>query len=103
MARLRLRRLLAAAALATAWGLAGAGERDHEDARALRAQGAIVALEDVLRSALALHAGRVVEVELKRRHDALQYEVEIVDDGGQVWELRFDARTGTLVREERDR
>ena len=76
---------------------------DHEDARTLRAEGAIVALEDVLRSALALHSGRTVEVELERKRDGYQYEVEVVDHGGQVWEMRFDARTGALLRDEQER
>ena len=49
-------------------------------------------------AALALHPGRVLEVE---RKGGGGYEVEVVDDDGVKWKLRFDA-AGTLVRERQD-
>ena len=80
-----------------------AGERDHDDARALREQGEIAPLEQILQAAGAQRPGRVVEVDLERRDGTFVYEIEILDGGGEVWELEYDARTGTLLKEEAER
>lgn len=90
--------LLLSAALATF-----AGERDHDDARGLREQGEIVPLEQILQAASAQRPGRVVEVDLERKDDTYVYEIEILDAGGEVWELKYDARKGTLLKEEAER
>jgi len=89
--------------LLCATGMALADRRDHDDARALREQGAIVPLEEVLRAATAQHPGRVVEVELERKGEAYVYEIELLDAAGEVWELKYDARTGVLLGEESER
>ena len=56
-----------------------------------------------MRAATAQHPGRVVEVELERKGAAHVYEIEILDAGGEVWELKYDARTGALLGEETER
>jgi uncharacterized membrane protein YkoI len=103
MGRLSRRSVLIGASLLCAAGLAVADRRDHDDARALREQGAIVPLEEILRTATAQHPGRVVEVELDRMGGAYVYEIELLDAAGEVWELRYDARTGALLKEELER
>ena len=103
MGRLIRRVLLVGLGLLCATGVALADRRDHDDARALREQGAIVPLEEVLRAATAQHPGRVVEVELERKGEAYVYEIELLDAAGEVWELKYDARTGVLLGEESER
>ena len=103
MGRLMRRRALLAASLFFAVNGALADRRDHDDALQLREQGAIVPLEDIVRAATAQRPGRVVEVELERKGAAHVYEIEILDAGGEVWELKYDARTGALLGEETER
>jgi len=88
-----------------------ASERDHDEARELRERGDIVPLEQILQAAAGQRAGRVVEVELELEFDlqsasggkAYVYEVEVLDAGGEVWELKYDARTGALLDEKKER
>jgi uncharacterized membrane protein YkoI len=103
MGRLIRGSMLIGTGLLCAASIASADRRDHDDARALREQGAIVPLEEILRAATAQHPGRVVEVELDRKDGAYVYEIELLDAGGEVWELKYDARTGALVKEEVER
>ena len=93
----------AAAGLLWAAGAALGGGRDHDDARALREQGAVVPLEEILRAATAQRPGRVVDVELERKGDAYVYEIELLDAAGEVWELKYDARTGALLKAKPER
>ncbi|MDH3279550.1 MAG: PepSY domain-containing protein [Gammaproteobacteria bacterium] len=74
---------------------------DHERAYRLRESGDIVPLEQILESALNLHPGRVIEVELEGKGERRIYEIEIVDRQGVVWELEFDAGSGRLLERER--
>ena len=103
MERLSRWRVLVGAGLLCALGVAVADRRDHDDARVLREQGAIVPLEEVLRAATAQHPGRVVEVELERKGGAYVYEIELLDAAGEVWKLEYDARTGRLLETEVER
>jgi uncharacterized membrane protein YkoI len=100
MRRLSARGLSAIAVALWAAGATFAGGRDHDDARALRDQGAVVPLEEILRAANALRPGRVLDVELERKGGAYVYEIELLDAAGEVWELKYDARTGALMKAE---
>jgi uncharacterized membrane protein YkoI len=62
----------------------------------------IIPMEEILSKAKQDKAGRVVEIDLDRKGKRYVYEVEIVDDQGVEWELDYDARTGELLRNERD-
>ena len=73
--------------------------REHDVVRAIKQRGDILALEQILRDARAPHAGRVLESELEQKDGRYIYEVELVDDQGRVWEMKFDARTGEILRE----
>ena len=103
MGRLIRRGALLAAGLLLSLAAAASDERDHEGALELREQGAIVPLEEILRAATAQHPGRVVEVDLERKGGTYVYEIELLDAGGAVWELQYDARTGALLGEETER
>jgi uncharacterized membrane protein YkoI len=81
---------------------AGYGDEDHEQVRMLQQQGDILSLEQILGRARNHHQGRVLEAELKPKGDRYVYEVELVDDGGQVWEMKLDAVSGELLKEERE-
>ncbi len=81
----------------------GAGyDEDRQRAAELLEEGAIQPLDGFLDRARALHAGRVIDVELETERGRHFYEVELLDDGGHVWEMKFDAASGELVEEERE-
>ncbi len=89
--------------LLVAWLLAGPAVADDHDAiRALVADGRILPLERILERAQARRPGRVLESELEHERGRLVYEIEILDDHGQVWELYFDAASGEFLEEERE-
>jgi uncharacterized membrane protein YkoI len=73
--------------------------REQDEVRAMQQRGDILSLERILRGAQAQHAGRVLESELERKDGRYLYEVELVDDQGRVWQMKFDARTGEILRE----
>lgn len=62
----------------------------------------LIPLEEILAKAKQEKGGRIIEAELDRDFGRYVYEVEIVDDAGVEWELKYDARTGKLLRTERD-
>jgi len=95
-------------------GLGGAGNErsgDNEEVheyheykeravvRSLAGPGDILSLEQILHNARQQHAGRVLEIELEEQRTGLAYEVEILGDSGEVWEMNFDARSGALLEE----
>ena len=77
-------------------------DEDRQRAAELLEEGAIRPLDGFLDRARALHAGRVIEVELETERGQHFYEIELLDKDGQVWELKFDATSGELVEEERE-
>ena len=44
----------------------------------------------------------MLETELERKGERYIYEIELVDDQGQVWELKFDAASGELLKEKQE-
>ncbi|MFA7097210.1 MAG: PepSY domain-containing protein [Gammaproteobacteria bacterium] len=88
--------------LVTAMGSVVADD-DHELARRLRDAGDILPLEKILEEARKVHSGHVLEVDLESRRGSYVYDLEILDDQGVVWEMRFDAKTGRLLKEEMER
>lgn len=71
---------------------------DHLKARRLQKSGAIVAVEQILSKVLQNHAGRVIEVDLHEEDGRHLYEIELVDDKGEVKTLYFEARTGEQAK-----
>jgi uncharacterized membrane protein YkoI len=100
--RIMLAAALTAAVAAACFGLARADDDDHVEAARLRRAGEILSLEKILERARAEHPGKVLEAELERERGSYVYEVEILDDKGVVWEMKFDARSGSLLESERD-
>ncbi|WP_412460310.1 PepSY domain-containing protein [Pseudomonas sp. SC11] len=92
-----------ALALLVACPLASARDLDQDEALALRQQGVILPLEQLLEAALGRHPGaRLLEAELEEKHDRYEYEVELLTPNGVVREIKYDARTGVLIEDEED-
>jgi uncharacterized membrane protein YkoI len=75
---------------------------DQNEAQALHEKGIILSLENILRNVQKTKGGRVMEVELEKKHGRYIYEIEIADASGQVWELKIDASDGSLISQEQD-
>ncbi len=75
---------------------------EHEAVRGMAEQSDILSLEQILQNARQHHAGRVLETELEEKRGELVYEVEMLDDSSEVWEMKFDARSGALFEEEQE-
>ena len=93
------------AAVLVCAGLAGWSANAEDDAREaarLAKEGAILPLEKILERARAEHPGKVLETELEHKQGRYVYEVELLDDKGEVWELKLDAKTGGLIKAKRD-
>lgn len=102
-----LLRLLITAALSAVLALGAVmssadSDADHILARKLRAAGEILPLENIVARALQHRPGELLESELEREQGRYVYEVDILDNAGQVWELKLDARTAALLQMERD-
>jgi uncharacterized membrane protein YkoI len=72
-------------------------ESDSERARLLKQQGKILPLEQVIAAAMAVKSGQILETELEEDDGRFVYELEILDEAGQVWELELDAATAELI------
>jgi uncharacterized membrane protein YkoI len=75
---------------------------EYDEVRSLQQRGAILPLQQILERARRYHEGRVLETELEQKGERYIYEIELVDDQGQVWELKFDAASGELLKEKRE-
>lgn len=80
-----------------------ARDLDQDEALALRQQGVILPLEQLLEQAMGRHPGsRLLEAELEKKHGKYAYEVELVTVDGVVREIKLDASTGVLIKDEED-
>jgi uncharacterized membrane protein YkoI len=84
--------------LAAAPGLADSVSPDR--IRTLVERGEILPLEEILKRNESQIAGRIIEIELERKKDGYLYEIKILRPDGRYRELKIDARTGAVVREE---
>ncbi len=72
------------------------------NANRLSSKGEILSLEKISQKARSYKAGEILEVELEKKHGRYVYEIDILDAGSQVWELKLDAKTGQLLKMEQD-
>jgi len=92
-----------ALALTAVCSLAAARDLDQDEALALRQKGSILPLEQLLEAALGRYPGaRLLEAELEEKHKRYEYEVELLTPQGVVREIKLDARTGALLKDEED-
>jgi uncharacterized membrane protein YkoI len=75
---------------------------DHDTALELKESENILPLEEIIGKAKSIHPGRILETELERKGKAYVYELEILDQMGQVWEMKYDAKTGELIKDKQD-
>jgi uncharacterized membrane protein YkoI len=101
-----MRRAIAATVLATLFAATTVhadDDDDHERARRLQSSGVIVPIEQILTRVQASYPeGKVLEIEFKEKKKTLIYELEILDRAGIVRELHYDARSGELLKDERE-
>jgi uncharacterized membrane protein YkoI len=83
---------LSAVAVFSGWMPANASD-DHEVAKSLRQQGAILPLSELL-AREELVGARIIEAELEHEHGRAVYELEVLHDDGRVYERYYDAQTG---------
>lgn len=101
-ARYLLVALLASSALA-ATSQALSRDLDQDEALELRQKGIILSLEQLLQSAMGRYPGaRLLEAELEEDDDRYEYEVELLTPAGVVREIKLDASTGALLKDEGD-
>nr|WP_314573023.1 PepSY domain-containing protein [uncultured Pseudomonas sp.] len=83
--------------------LAVARDLDQDEALRLRQEGVILPLEQLLGQAMARYPGaRLLEAELEEKQQKLVYEVELLTTAGVVREIKLDATTGDLLKDEED-
>ncbi|MGE7993983.1 PepSY domain-containing protein [Pseudomonas sp. NPDC089554] len=80
-----------------------ARDLDQDEALELRQKGIILPLEQLLEAALGRYPGaRLLEAELEEDDDRYEYEVELLTPNGVVREIKLDAQTGALLKDEED-
>lgn len=77
-------------------------DEDYREAQRLRQSGRILPLETIVQRAKAVHPGKLLDIELERDDGRYVYELEMLDERGVVWELKYDAATGALLKQERE-
>jgi len=77
---------------------------DADQVRALTKEGRILPLEQLITKARERKAGTLIEAELEwePEHGVAVYELLMLGDDGELWELEFDARGGELLELERE-
>ncbi|WP_341237333.1 PepSY domain-containing protein [uncultured Limnobacter sp.] len=75
---------------------------DDRRIRRLQRSGEILSLETIFAAARSVKPGRIVDVDLDKEDGRYVYEIEVLDAGGRVWEMEFDARTGSLLKLKQD-
>lgn len=99
----RLSSVVLAAALLLGAGVALSSD-EAEQVRALTERGDIVPLETLIAEARARKPGTLIEAELdwEPRLGVAVYELLMLGQDGELWEIEFDARTGELLEVERE-
>lgn len=75
---------------------------DHDRAKQLKEAGEILPLERIVEMAKKDRSGQLLEAELKEKKGRLIYELELLDKEGIVWELKYDAKSGELLKEKQE-
>ncbi len=84
-------------------GQAAARDLSQDEALKLRQEGKVLASQTFIQRALERHPkARLLELELEEKHGRYVYEVELLTVQGQVRELKFDAFSGELLKDEED-
>ncbi len=91
--------VLPALLLCSSMVLAEPARLDHNHALHMRQQGEIVPAQHLLDQALAqFPRSRLLEMKLKHKQQGYVYKLQLLDAGGKVHKLYFDAQSGELLR-----
>ncbi|NCE86351.1 PepSY domain-containing protein [Pseudomonas sp. Q1] len=94
--------LFAAAALTLTAGLAQADVRPDQIPSLLKS-GQVMDFQKLNAAALAKHPGATItDTELDHKNGVLVYEVDITDTTGKKFEIKLDAKTGTVLEDKQD-
>ena len=77
-------------------------QRDHDTARDAVASGEHLSLSAILARIETSHGGRILEIERDTHRGREVYEIELLQDDGQVIELSVDAADGEIIDSEYD-
>ena len=75
----------------------GGEEQEHKREAVELSKTAKVTVEQAIKTAAGKVAGKIIEVELERKHDKGVWEVEVVGADGKVTEVHIDAETGAVI------
>ncbi len=81
-------------------------DRDDHDRKdrvyEMRQKGEVRPLAEILAKARADHPDKVLEMEFEDKEGIPVYEFHILQSGGRVLEVKYDARTGRKISAEED-
>lgn len=87
----------------TVGGMVMADDVRPDVIQSLQDSGSIQSLETLNNLALEQHPGATIhDTELKKKGERYIYEVELRDQRGAEWDLKFDAGNGTLLKNKKD-
>jgi len=75
-------------------------EIDRDEIMYLVDQGKIQSLETILTQYPEHEFGRLLDLEVEKKHGRIEYELEFLHRDGRVIELKIDARNGKLLEQE---
>lgn len=84
------------------WADEGESKADYEHARQLVSEGVILPLSHIINQANLSNNPSILEVELKKKHGRWIYELELLQEDGEVIELKYDAQNGQSLGREHD-
>ena len=74
----------------------------HDIAIKLESDGKVLSFEKIVEKAISLHQGRVIQAEILTKDKMYIYEVEILDEDGVLWDLKFNASDGSLIESSKE-
>lgn len=86
-------------------GMASGGrdsDDDHDRVYRARQDNRVLPLETILEKLNLSQGTRLLEVEYEREHGIDIYEIEYLTEDGDIFEVKVDASTGDILKQERD-
>jgi uncharacterized membrane protein YkoI len=77
-----------------------ADEIDRDEILYLVDQGKILPLETILTQYPEQQFGKLLDLEVEKKHGRIQYEAEFLHKDGSVIELKIDASNGQILKQE---
>lgn len=74
----------------------------HDFAIKLESDGKVLSLEKIVEKARKIHDGRVIEAEISTEKNTYVYDIEILDEDGVLWDMKFNASSGELIESSKE-